>query len=120
MTTENDDASGGVVFHLDEADPTKHALALRNMANLLDDLGEGTPVELVMNGPGLGAGLADAPHADRMRELLGRGASVAACANSMRDNEVSVEQLIEGVHVVPSGVGQLVTRQREGWAYLRP
>jgi intracellular sulfur oxidation DsrE/DsrF family protein len=119
MTTEND-AIAGVVFHLDEADPTKQALALRNMANLLDDLGEATPIELVMNGPGIGAGFADAPHADRMRELLGRGASMAACANSMRENEVSVDQLTAGVYLVPSGVGQLVTRQREGWAYLRP
>jgi intracellular sulfur oxidation DsrE/DsrF family protein len=45
---------------------------------------------------------------------------MAACTNIMRENEVSVDQLIEGVHVVPSGVGQLVTRQREGRAYLRP
>lgn len=120
MTTNSDDAIEGVVFHLDEADPTKHALALSNMGNLLKDLGEGTPIELVMNGPGLGAALANAPHADRVRELLSRGASMAACANSMRENDVSVEQLIDGVHVVPSGVGQLVMRHWEGWAYLRP
>jgi intracellular sulfur oxidation DsrE/DsrF family protein len=110
----------GVVFHLDEADPGKQANVLRNIANLLDELGGGPPVELVVHGPGLGAALTGAPHAGRIRELLGRGATVVACANTMRERTVSADQLIDGVHVVPSGVAELVRRQWQGWAYVRP
>lgn len=120
MTTSDKSTSSGVVVHLDEAEPDKHASVLRNIGNLLDALDDGTHIELVVHGPGLTAALTDAPHAARLRELLSRGVSVAACANTMREKKISVDGLIDGVHVVPSGVAELVRRQREGWAYIRP
>ena len=110
----------GVVVHLDEAEPDKHASVLRNIGNLLDELGDGTEIELVVHGPGLAAAITDSPHAARVRELLSRGVSVAACANTMREKHVSADALIEGVHVVPAGIAELVRKQREGWAYVRP
>ncbi|SRR5579875_172762 len=112
--------SAGVVVHLDEADPAKHEAVLRTIANLLAELGEDTPVELVVHGPGLTAALAGTPHEETARELLGRGVAVAACGNTMRQRNVPAARLIPGVRVVPAGVAQLVRRQREGWAYVRP
>jgi len=38
----------------------------------------------------------------------------------MRAQQLSPEALLPGVGIVPAGVAQLVRRQREGWAYLRP
>ena len=120
MTTNREDSSTGIVVHLDEAAPEKHAGVLRNISHLLTELGEGTQIELVVHGPGLAAALTDAPHAAQVRELLSRGIAVAACANTMREKNVSADELIEGVHVVPAGIAELVRRQREGWAYVRP
>lgn len=110
----------GVVVHLDEADPAKHAAVLGNITNLMEELADGSPVELVVHGGGLGAALADGPEADRVRHLLGQGLGVAACANTMRRDGVTPERLVEGVAVVPAGLAQLVRRQRQGWAYVRP
>jgi len=115
-----ENSPAGVVFHLDEADPAKHASVLRNVGHLLDELADGSPIELVVHGPGLAAAVSDAPHADQMRELLGRGFTVAACANTMKEMGASADQLLDGVYVVPAGIAQLVRRQREGWAYVRP
>lgn len=120
MTESTETASGGVVVHLDEADPAKHEAVLRNITNLLAELGEDTPVELVVHGPGLAAALAGAPDAGAVRELLDRGVMVAACGNTMRRQGVAADQLVAGVRVVPAGIAQLVRRQREGWAYVRP
>lgn len=120
MSAEPVGGGDGVVFHLDEADPARQALVLGNMVNLLAELGGDTPLELVANGPGLEALLLAAPLADQVGRLVDRGVSVVACANTMRQRGVSVDRLLPGVRVVPSGVGQLVRRQREGWAYLRP
>lgn len=114
------DPANGVVVHLDEPDPAKHAAVLGNITNLMEELGDGSPVELVVHGGGLEAALADGPEAERLRRLLGQGLRVAACANTMRREGVTAEQLVEGVSVVPAGVAQLVRRQRQGWAYVRP
>jgi len=51
---------------------------------------------------------------------LARGVIVAACENSMRSAGVTAEQLADGARIVPSGIAQLVRRQRDGWAYVRP
>lgn len=110
----------GVVVHLDEADPGKHEAVLRNIANLLAELGEDTPVELVAHGPGLAAALNGAPHAGQLRELLGRGVAVTACGNTMRAQNLTLGELVPGVRVVPAGIAQLVRRQRQGWADVRP
>lgn len=120
VTLDSGNTEAGVVVHLDEAAPDKHASVLRNIGNLLDELGGRTQIELVVHGPGLAAALADAPHAARMRELLGRGVAVAACANTMREKNVPTDALLDGVQVVPAGIAELVRRQREGWAYVRP
>lgn len=110
----------GVVVHLDEAEPDKHASVLRNIRNLADELGGESPIELVVHGPGIAAVLDDAVHADQIRQILSRGITVSACANTLREKDVPTNRLLAGVQVVPAGIAQLVRRQREGWAYVRP
>lgn len=112
--------SDGVVFHLDEGNSEKHTAVLRNISNLLESLGESTPVELVAHGAGITAVLADAPVAAALQTLLSRGVSVAACENTMRSKSLKPEQLTPGVHTVQAGIAEIVLRQRQGWAYIRP
>ncbi|GAB2579427.1 DsrE family protein [Microlunatus antarcticus] len=120
MTSAPHHATPGVVFHLDEGDPAKHESVLRNVANVLDALGDGTVVELVTHGPGLRAVLAGAPHETALRTLIERGVQVDACANTMRREHVGEDQLAAGVTIVPAGIVQLIHRQRDGWSYVRP
>lgn len=120
MTLEREMKENGVLVHLDEAAPEKHASVFLNITNLLNELGDETQVELVVHGPGLLAVIAVAPHSAKVSELLSRGVSVVACANTLRGMNISIDALIDGVQVVPSGVAELVRRQRQGWAYLRP
>ncbi|MCK4177240.1 DsrE family protein [Aciditerrimonas ferrireducens] len=116
-----DGSRPGVVVHLDEADPARQRLALANVANLLADLGPAAgPVELVVNGPGLDVALQGSPLAGDLAALQGQGVVVAACANTLAARGLERSALLPGVHVVPAGVSELVRRQREGWAYLRP
>ena len=120
MTKKRKNGETGVVVHLNEATPEKHASVLLNISNLLNEMGDETRVELVVHGPALSVVVAESPHSAKVSDLLSRGVTVAACANTMRGMNISAETLIEGVHVVPSGVAELVRRQRQGWAYIRP
>lgn len=120
-TAENGAAArDGVVIHLDEGDPAKHETVLRSISNLTAELGDRTPVELVAHGPGLAVALTRSPHAGQLRELLGSGVAVAACGNTMRRENLTEDDLVPGVQVVPAGIAHIVRRQREGWAYVRP
>lgn len=115
-----DGTEQGVVVHLDDADPGKHAAVMRNVTNLIDALGAGTVVELVTHGQGVDALLAGGPNEQAVRDLLGKGVQVSACANTMRSKQIGEDALVPGARVVPSGVAQVVVRQREGWSYVRP
>ncbi len=110
----------GVVIHLDEDAPAKHEAVLRNITNLLHEVTEDTPVELVAHGPGVGVLLSSNPHASGVRDLHSRGVRFVACANTLAQMAITPARLVDGVSVAPSGVGRLVRRQQQGWAYLRP
>lgn len=110
-----------VVIHVDEAGPDRQRLALGNVANLLHERGpEAVTVEVVTNGPGIGAVVSSSPVAVEVGRLLAQGVTVLACANSLRSQGVLPGDLLAGVAVVPSGISHLVRRQVEGWAYVRP
>lgn len=112
----------GIVVHLDEPGPDKHASVLQNISNLVKELGDRTTVELVVHGPGLDAVLRTASTAedDKLTTVMDLGIGIVACANTMRARDLHESDLHDGVGVVPSGIAHLVRRQRQGWSYLRP
>ena len=110
----------GVVLHLSEGSADKHRAVLRNALNLLPGLEPGTPVEVVVHGDALPLALAGSPAGAALAEAQAAGIGLAVCRNSLRSAGVADADLVPGAVVVPSGVGHLVARQFEGWAYLRP
>lgn len=106
------------VVHLDTAEPGKVGSVLQNITNLYKALGPETQIELVAHGPAIDVVVAPAP--EKLAGLLRDGLTVCACRNSMNSQDLSETDLAEGVTVVASGVAHLVTRQSEGWSYLRP
>jgi intracellular sulfur oxidation DsrE/DsrF family protein len=111
-----------VVFHIDESSKGRADQVFRNIENLLDDLGENNvEVELVANGGGVKALINDPDSdAEQANHLAARGVLLAACANSLIYLEIARETLLASVVVVSSGVGELVKKQMDGWAYIRP
>lgn len=68
----NTEEPSGVVVHLDEADPDKQQGVLRNVGNLLDEMGPDLRVELVVHGPGISVCLNDSPLTPTVNALIGR------------------------------------------------
>jgi intracellular sulfur oxidation DsrE/DsrF family protein len=108
------------VLHLTSANPRTWNAMLGNLEHLLQDPGDDAQLEVVAHGPGLGL-LQKGGHQDlpRMQALAGQGVRFLACENTMRKKNVSKEDLLNLAGTVPSGMGWLVKRQHEGWAYLR-
>jgi len=55
-----------------------------------------------------------------VRQLAARGVNVMLCRNAIHLYEIPEEELVEERQIVPAGVSELVRRQAEGWAYIRP
>ena len=115
-------AKYSVVFHLDESAWARTSTVISNVENLIADLGEGNvEVEVVATGEGITAYLrVPSLHGQRFERLGARGVRLVACANSLRAAGLPKEAMLASVEVVPSGVGELVRKQAEGWAYVRP
>ncbi len=110
-----------VVFQVSDADPAKWNLALNNARNVQQDLGaDQVAVEIVAYGPGIGMLKAESTVANRVAEALGTGMSVVACENTMRAQKISRDDMQPKIGYVLAGVVQLMKRQNEGFAYIRP
>ena len=110
-----------VVVQVSEADPARWNLVLNNVKNLQDDLGaDKVTIEIVAYGPGIGMLKFDAPTNSRVSEAIKAGVTVNACENTMRNQKLVRADMNPNVTYVAAGVVQIVKRQQEGWAYLRP
>jgi intracellular sulfur oxidation DsrE/DsrF family protein len=45
---------------------------------------------------------------------------VDACENTMHNAKLAKADMLNGIGYVPSGVVELMQKQQQGWAYLRP
>ena len=114
-------ARSKVVFQVSDADPAKWNLTLNNVKNVQTDLGAANvDIEIVAYGPGLGMLKVDSVAGNRIAEALGAGVSVVACENTMKVQKVTRDEMLAKIGYVDAGVVQLMKRQQQGWAYVRP
>jgi intracellular sulfur oxidation DsrE/DsrF family protein len=114
-------AKSRVVMQVSDGDAARWNLALNNARNLQADLGAANvDIEIVAYGPGIGMLKADSVVGTRVDEALGAGVKVVACENTMRGQKLTKPDMLGGVGYVAAGVVEIVQRQQQGWAYLRP
>ena len=110
-----------VVFQVSDADPNKWNLALNSMKNVQESLGKGkVDVELVVYGPGIGMLKAESTAGNRVNDAVAAGVKVVACENTMHALKLTKEDMLASIGYVPGGVVELMKKQRQGWAYIRP
>ena len=110
-----------VVIQVSDADPGKWNLALNNAKNIQVDLGApNVDVEIVAYGPGIGMLKLDSTVGGRVDEATAAGVKIVACENTMKGQKLSRADMLNGIGYVQAGVVELMSRQQQGWAYIRP
>jgi len=110
-----------VVLQMSEADPAKWNLALNNAKNIQTDLGPANvDIELVAYGPGIGMLKADSVVGNRVDEAIAAGVKVVACENTMKGQKLTQTDMLNKLNYVQAGVVEIMQRQQQGWAYIRP
>jgi intracellular sulfur oxidation DsrE/DsrF family protein len=114
-------ARARVVMQVSDNDPAKWNLALNNVKNIQADLGaQNVDVQIVAYGPGINMLKADSVVGNRVGEAIGAGVKVLACENTMRNQKLAKDDMLPKVDYVMAGVVELVQKQQQGWAYIRP
>lgn len=113
----------GVVIQVSEADPEKWKMALNNASNVRKayrSQNKDVAVEIVAYGPGLNMLRKDSPLAAGLEDANKNGVKLFACGNTMTMTRTTRDELSPAADVVQAGVVEIMERQQEGYAYVRP
>lgn len=109
-----------VVFQITSSEVAAHQSMLGQLHNLLQYFEEKVQVEVVVHGAAwpllLSAGN---PLAEKVTVLHQRGVQWLICRNTLDSHQLEMELLLPFTRVVAAGVGHLVERQAQGWAYIK-
>ena len=110
-----------VVMQVSDGDPARWNLVLNNARNVQEELGaDKVNIEIVAYGPGIGMLKGDATTSARVSEAIKAGVAINACENTMRAQKLTHADMNPSVTYVPAGVVEIIKRQQDGWAYVRP
>jgi len=110
-----------MVIQVSQNDPAVWNLALNNAKNIQKDVGrDNVDLEIVAYGPGIGMLKAESEVANRIQEAVESGVQVMACENTMRNQKLNKADMNGKIGYVPSGVVEIMQKQQQGYAYLRP
>ena len=110
------------VYQLNSDDDKTIRGTLRNIKNALEDprLKGNVTIELVAHSGGVTAFKKDHPYESLLQDLQSRGVILVECENTMREKNISKEELFPFIRYTPSGNGELIIKQTEGWSYVHP
>jgi len=109
-----------VVFDLTSDDPLDQAAVLR----WLREVGASNPqtdMEVVMYGRGIGLVMPErTTQLEAVKEAIAKPhVSFKVCEIAMKNQKVEKSQLLPNVGTVPDGIGEIVSKQTQGWGYIK-
>lgn len=109
-----------VVFDLSTDDARSQQAVIREI-NVVKGSSPDAQLEVVVYGQGLGLVMTGkSTQADAIEQVLaGRKATFKVCALSMKQQNVTKDQLLPGVEVVPDGIREITSREQHGWGYIK-
>lgn len=109
-----------VVFDMSTRDTVSQQALVREV-ELIRKYNPAAKIEVVIYGQGLNLVLKDKTrHAEAITNLLtDTNTEFKVCAFTMKRFEVDESKLVTGVKVVPDGIYEIITKQREGWGYIK-
>lgn len=110
------------LFVLNEGDEKKIKGTLRNIKNSLEDprLKGKLEIELIAFSDGVSVYAKAGQFEETLKALQAKGVILAQCENTIRERKIDKNTLFPFISYVPSGVGEIIIRQQQGWAIVHP
>ena len=109
-----------VVFDMSSKDTVNQQSVTREIG-LIMDANPDAKLEVVIYGQGLDLVVKDrsAQHAAIQKLIAGNKATFKVCAMTLKRNNIDKDQLVPGVEIVPDGIYEIISKQQEGWGYIK-
>lgn len=110
------------LYVLNESDDKKIKGILRNIKNVLNDprLKGKLHIEVIAFSDGVEMYKKTNSYQSLLASLKEQGVLFAQCSNTIEERKIAKDALFDFVHYVPSGNGEIILRQYEGWAIVHP
>ena len=108
-----------VVIDVTSPDTLVHKMAMRWVSEIIDSHPE-AQVELVFFGKSMGMVTRESVVAASMvKYAANKNVAFRVCEVALKNNNLDKSQLLEGVGTVPDGIYEVISRQHEGWGYIK-
>lgn len=108
-----------IVFQLTSGDSAVHKMFMRQLDNVLA-AAPNAKVEVVCHGPGITMLTASQTKVQpKITELKNKGIAFVVCENTLRQKNVSKEEIVQEAGFVKAGIIEIVIKQEEGWSYIK-
>jgi intracellular sulfur oxidation DsrE/DsrF family protein len=108
------------VFHIDEIEKWK--LLIGNVQNLIKVLpAKSFEIVIVANSVAVKEYLIkNSIFSNELKELSSSGIKICACKNALNSLKINQDEIFEFITIVPVGVKEIIEKQLEGFAYIKP
>ena len=110
-----------VVFDLTSKDSLDHKAVIR-WVNEIANSSADAKLEVVMYGQGVNmVTTGRSPVQETISRLITtyKNVSFKVCAVALKNQNIDKSQLIPGIEIVPDGIYEIISKQREGWGYIK-
>jgi uncharacterized protein len=109
-----------VVFDVTSSNPKVHQSTIRHV-KFMSKAYPDSKFEVVMYSGSIDMVLKDKSSVAEDLEALAKDENITfvVCQGTMKRMEVSEDQLIPGLKQVPDGILEIITKQGEGWGYIK-
>jgi len=109
-----------VVFDLTSKDSLDQKAVMRWL-NEVTTLSPEAKLEVVMYGQGVHMVVkGKSPVEDAITKLSSnKNISFKVCAIALRNQNIDKSQLMPGIEIVPDGIYEIISKQKQGWGYIK-
>lgn len=119
---ENSVETYKALYVVNSIDDKRVKAALRNMNNVLGDprLKDKLELQLIVFSDGVDIYKEGSPYYEDLKSLHEKGVTLSQCEKTLTQRNINKSELFPFVSYVPTGNGEIILRQYEGWAIVYP
>lgn len=108
-----------IIFQLSNCDTLSHKALMKQIGNILS-VSLTTQIEVVCHGPGLSVLVThQSTITEKIKFFVNKGVVFSACEFSMKERNVEKSQFIPEATYVKAGIIAIVSKQEQGWSYIK-
>lgn len=109
-----------VIMQLSSNDTLVWKGLMNNLKHLKAGWGDSLIIEIVAHGPGIEMLMHHkTTQHQNILKFVEQGIVFMACENTMKEKNISKEQIIPEAQYVKMGLGEIILKQEQGWSYIK-